>query len=71
MDLKQTVPWGRDFDEYAEMFAFPSVKAGMTIIGCGDGPASFNAEANTRGISVTSVDPIYAFNKAELEQCLG
>lgn len=67
MDLAQTVPWGRDFDEYTEMFALQSMKAGTTIIGCGDGPASFNAEANIKGINVTSVDPIYGFSKAELE----
>ena len=66
MDLKQTVPWGRDFDEYIDMFALHSMEEGAKIIGCGDGPASFNAEANTRGISATSVDPIYNFSRAEL-----
>ncbi len=68
MDLQRTVPWGRDFNEYSEMFSLSSLKAGNTVIGCGDGPASFNAEATARGICVTSVDPIYDFSKAELEQ---
>ncbi|ASJ73019.1 SAM-dependent methyltransferase [Granulosicoccus antarcticus] len=68
MDLQRTVPWGRDFDEYSEMFSLSSLKAGDTVIGCGDGPASFNAEATSRGICVTSVDPLYTFSRAELEQ---
>ena len=33
----------------------------------GDTPASFNAETQKRGVKVTSVDPIYAFSKRELE----
>ncbi len=31
------------------------------ILGCGDGPASVNAELSAAGYQVTSVDPIYAF----------
>lgn len=31
------------------------------ILGCGDGPASFNAEATTAGHAVVSCDPIYSF----------
>ncbi len=68
MDLQRTVPWGRDLNEYSEMFSLSSLKAGDTVIGCGDGPASFNAEATSRGIRVTSVDPLYVFSSAELEQ---
>lgn len=68
MDLQRTVPWGRDFNEYSKMFSFSEFKTEHTILGCGDGPASFNVEAKARGISVTSVDPIYAFSKAKLKQ---
>lgn len=68
MNLQRTVPWGRDLNEYSEMFSLSSLKAGDTVLGCGDGPASFNAEATTKGIDVTSVDPLYVFGKAELEQ---
>lgn len=38
------------------------------IAGFGDGPASFNCEANRLGYPVTSFDPIYQFSKAALEQ---
>lgn len=68
MDLQRAVPWGRDFHEYLEMFSRYDIKKGIKILGCGDGPASFNAEANAKGISVTSVDPIYAFSKTEIKQ---
>lgn len=68
MDLQRAVPWGRDLSEYLEMFSLPDMNAGSTVIGCGDGPASFNVEATARGIDVTSVDPIYAFTKAQLEE---
>jgi len=37
------------------------------ILGCGDGPASFNAEATRRGSTVVSCDPIYTFSKADIE----
>ncbi len=68
MDLQRTVPWGRDLEEYLEMFSLSALETGDTFIGCGDGPASFNAEATSRNIHVTSVDPLYAFSRAELEQ---
>ena len=64
--LDQIVPWGRTFDEYRRMFALSEADLARRILGCGDGPASFNAEATARGASVVSVDPIYAFGKAEL-----
>lgn len=57
--LEQVVPWGRSFDEYCEMFALSSDDLALRILGCGDGPASFNAEATRRGMAVTSCDPIY------------
>jgi len=66
--LSEVVPWGRSFDEYRRMFALSDADSGSTIIGCGDGPASFNAEATRRGIRVTSCDPIYRFDVSELRR---
>ncbi|MFT3829228.1 MAG: hypothetical protein QM691_05915 [Opitutaceae bacterium] len=66
--LEQIVPWGRTFDEYRRMFALTEPDLACRIIGCGDGPASFNAEATKRGVRVVSVDPIYAFRGEELAQ---
>jgi len=37
-----------------------------SILGCADGPASFNAEMNRRGIRVVSCDPIYRFSRKQL-----
>lgn len=64
--LDQVVPWGRSFDEYARMFALGDDDLRGRILGCGDGPASFNAEATRRGIRVTSCDPIYQFTADQL-----
>jgi hypothetical protein len=38
------------------------------VLGCADGPASFNAEATKRGIEVVSVDPLYAFSAVEIRR---
>lgn len=60
------MPWGRSFDEYREMFSLTDVDLDKSILGCGDGPASFNAELTQHGGRVVSVDPIYRFSVAEL-----
>ena len=38
------------------------------ILGCGDGPASFNAEATRRGGRITSCDPIYRCSVDEIQR---
>jgi hypothetical protein len=57
--LNQVVPWGRSFEEYLRMFALSDADRQLRILGCADGPASFNAEATRRGSVVISVDPLY------------
>ena len=42
------------------------VLAGAHLLGCGDGPASFNAELTAAGGSVVSIDPLYAFDAAAI-----
>lgn len=64
--LDQVVPWGRSYDEYVRMFDLSEVGPGRRILGCGDGPAAFNAELSRRGGSVVSVDPIYGFSAAQI-----
>ncbi len=54
--------------EYRSMFALDDEALSVSILGCGDGPASFNAEATRRGWRVTSVDPIYQFTRSSIEQ---
>jgi hypothetical protein len=66
--LDRVVPWGRSFDEYRRMFSLTEADLRLRIVGCGDGPASFNAEATRRGVSVVSVDPIYRWDVAQLEE---
>jgi hypothetical protein len=73
MTLNEVIPWGRSFEEYRRMFALTEDDLAGTILGSGDGPASFNAEATALGHTVVSCDPIYAFFAAEIarriEQC--
>ena len=66
MDLKTIVPWGRSYDEYVRMFDLQDPELDKRILGCADGPASFNAEMRRRGKSVVSIDPLYAFSKEEI-----
>jgi len=57
--LATVVPWGRAFDEYRRMFALTDADAAGRVLGCADGPASFNAGATRLGWRVTSCDPLY------------
>lgn len=66
MELENVVPWGRSLSEYTEMFGLSDSMQSLSILGCGDGPASFNSEATKRGWNVVSADPIYRFTKPEL-----
>jgi hypothetical protein len=66
--LENIIPWGRSFDEYVNMFALDEKDLSKKIIGCGDGPASFNAEATQRNCRIVSFDPIYQFSVYDIEQ---
>jgi hypothetical protein len=63
---EEVLPWGRNYDEYRRMFDLNDAEITKKIIGCGDGPASFNALCNARGGHVVSVDPIYKFSKKQI-----
>jgi len=53
-------------DEYVAMFGLTESDLACRILGCADGPASFNAEMTARGGSVTSIDPIYRSSADEI-----
>ena len=65
--LSQVVPWGRSLAEYEGRFALSQRDLTQNILGCADGPASFNAEMTTRGRQVVSCDPIYILSERELQ----
>jgi hypothetical protein len=67
MILDQVVPFGRRFDEYVQMFNLTAADLSGNILGVGDGPASFNAEATQQKYRVTSVDPVYCFSGPEIQ----
>lgn len=64
--LDEIVPWGRSYEEYIRMFDLSEADLQGRILGCGDGPAGFNAVLTKRGGSVVSLDPIYAFDAAQI-----
>jgi hypothetical protein len=64
--LDEVVPWGRSFEEYRAMFEMNDADLLGRMLGCGDGPASFNAGATRRGTSIVSCDPIYRWGADEL-----
>ena len=68
MQLKEIVPWGRTLAEYKLMFDLSDLDLNQKILGCGDGPASFNAEMTELGHSVVSIDPVYQFSTQQIEQ---
>lgn len=68
MKLEEVVPWGRTLEEYKSMFSLSETDLNAKILGCGDGPASFNAEMTELGHSVMSIDPIYQFSAKQIEQ---
>jgi hypothetical protein len=64
--LGQVVPWGRSFEEYVAMFALSSNDLQKRILGCSDGPASFNTVLTKQGGHVISADPLYQFSYGEI-----
>lgn len=66
MELSKVVPWGRSLSEYKEMFSLSGSDLNKKILGCSDGPASFNAELSKVGSSIISIDPIYQFSTKEI-----
>ena len=66
--LDKVVPWGRSFEEYCAMFNLSESDLAGQLLGCGDGPASFNASLTRQGGSMVSVDPIYTFSAHEIQE---
>src|SRR4051794_13358657 len=64
--LNNIYPWGRSFDEYRRMFRLTEDDLQRSILGCADGPASFNAELTRRGGRVVSCDPLYRFDATSI-----
>ena len=65
---EEAVPWGRSFDEYLRMFHLTTEDLLRKILGCADGPASFNAGMYRRGHRVVSCDPLYQFTSAQIKR---
>jgi hypothetical protein len=66
--LNDVVPWGRNLAEYTAMFDLTEADRQVSILGCGDGPASFNVEGTTERMRIVSVDPLYQFRTGDLRE---
>ena len=68
MKLENVIPWGRNLQEYQKMFLLSKEDLQFKkILGCGDGPSSFNFEGKKLNGNITSIDPIYQFTKHEIQ----
>ena len=66
MNLDSVVPWGRSYEEYLSIFSLSNDDLLKNMLGCGDGPAGFNAELTRRGGNIVSIDPIYQFSRDKI-----
>jgi hypothetical protein len=66
VELSKVVPWGRSLNEYKDIFLLSDSDLEKKILGCGDGPACFNAELTSTGGNVISIDPIYQFDAEQI-----
>jgi len=60
--LENVIPLGRSLSEYRQMFGLSETDLGRSIIGVGDGVASFNSEMKDMGKTILSIDPLYEFD---------
>ncbi len=66
--LNDVIPWGRNLAEYNAMFDLSEEDRQLSILGCGDGPASFNVEGTAQGMRIVSVDPLYDIRASEIRE---
>lgn len=48
------------------MFDLTDTELRLRILGCGDGPAEFNARLSARGGTIVSFDPLYEFDVSQI-----
>ena len=66
--LDRIVPWGRSYMEYVSMFSLSKNDLDLYILGCADGPSSFNSELTKHGGKVISADPLYQYTREQIAQ---
>jgi hypothetical protein len=64
--LDKIVPWGRSYEEYVSMFSLNKDDLNLYILGCADGPSSFNYGLTERGGEIISADPLYKYTKEQI-----
>lgn len=62
------VLWGHSLADYQEMFDLGQSDLNKSILNCGSGPSSFNAEMTKAGHQVVSSHELYSLTRDELEK---
>ncbi len=65
--IDEIVPWGRSYTEYINMFNLSDADLRKRILGCGDGPASFNSVLTKQNGYSVSIDPLYIFSSEQIK----
>lgn len=52
--------------DYCTRFSLGEAERRLSILGCGDGASSFNAEGTAQGMRIVSVDALYRHRAAEI-----
>ncbi|MGE0120407.1 MAG: class I SAM-dependent methyltransferase [Dongiaceae bacterium] len=58
-DFRETVPWGRNREEYAAFFELAALPPTTRILDCAAGPSSFAADMAGRCRRIVAIDPLY------------
>ena len=64
------IPWGRTFEEYLSMFSLTDLDLSGRILGCSDGPSSFNCELTQRGGNIVSIDSLYRYTSQQIRKLI-
>jgi hypothetical protein len=68
MDNNHISVWGRTLEEYIAMFNLAYITPSTKILSLADGPSTFNLQLRQRGITITSVDPIFELEPEEIKK---
>lgn len=64
--MRKRVLWGHHVSEYQAMFDLSEAQLKGKLLEYGCGPSAFNAELHHKGGDVTSLDPLFTYDKKDL-----
>lgn len=70
MELENLALWGRNLDDYRNMFLLSNQDLQSKILACDEGPSSLNFEVTKQNGNIISTDMIYQFTKDDVQQII-